>query len=199
MHADIMVYDGVDELDAIGPYEVFSNAADAGADLTVSLVGVDGSSQVRASHGLELGPVTMFEPRPDRWLVVPGGSWMARGSAGAYAEAQRGVIPDAIAAAADCGAQLASVCTGGMLLATAGVLDGRPATTHHSATDELTSAGAMVIDARVVDDEDIVTAGGVTAGLDLAVYLLRRWFPAEIASTVIERMEYRPDVSVYRS
>jgi transcriptional regulator GlxA family with amidase domain len=86
-----------------------------------------------------------------------------------------------------------------MLLATAGVLDGRLATTHHSATEELAASGAEVIDARVVDDGNIVTAGGVTAGLDLAVYLLRRWFPAEIASTVIGRMEYRPDVSVYRA
>jgi len=199
MHVDIMMYDGVDELDAIGPYEVFSNAAGAGADLTVTLVGMDASSRVRASHGVELGPVRMFEPLPDRWLLVPGGSWVARGSTGAYAEAQRGVIPAAIAAAAECGTQLASVCTGGMLLATAGVLDGRPATTHHSATEELAASGAEVIDARVVDDGSIVTAGGVTAGLDLAVYLLRRWFPAEIASTVTERMEYRPDVSVYRA
>ena len=199
MHVDIIVYDGVDELDALGPYEVFSNATEAGADIGVRLVGLGSTGRVHASHGIELGPVTTFEPDPDSWLLVPGGSWTARASAGAYTEAQRGLIPDAIAEAAAVETQLAAVCTGGMLLATAGVLDGLPATTHHTATDELASAGAEVIDARVVDAGDIVTAGGVTAGLDLAVYLLRRWFPAEIASTVIERMEYRPDVSVYRS
>jgi transcriptional regulator GlxA family with amidase domain len=189
MHVDIMMYDGVDELDALGPYEVFSNALEAGADIGVALVGVEDTRRVRASHGVELGPVTTFEPDPDGWLLVPGGSWTTRASAGAYAEAQRGLIPT----------QLAAVCTGGMLLATAGVLDGLPATTHHTATDELATAGAEVIDARVVDAGDIVTAGGVTAGLDLAVYLLRRWFPASVATTVVERMEYRPDVSVYRS
>ena len=199
MHVDIMMYDGVDELDALGPYEVFSNATEAGADIGVALVGVEDTRRVRASHGVELGPVTTYEPDPDGWLLVPGGSWTSRASAGAYAEAQRGLIPDAIAEAADEGAQLAAVCTGGMLLATAGVLDGLPATTHHTATDELATAGAEVIDARVVDAGDIVTAGGVTAGLDLAVYLLRRWFPASVATTVVERMEYRPDVSVYRS
>ena len=55
------------------------------------------------------------------------------------------------------------------------------------------------IDARVVDARDVVTAGGVTAGLDLAVYLLRRWFHASVATTVVEWMEHRPDVSVERS
>ncbi len=55
------------------------------------------------------------------------------------------------------------------------------------------------IDARVVDARDVVTAGGVTAGLDLAVYLLQRWFPASVATTVVEWMEHRPDVSVERS
>jgi transcriptional regulator GlxA family with amidase domain len=198
MQLDIMVYDGVDELDAIGPYEVFSNAMDEGASLEVALVSVDEQRTVQAGHGVELGPVAPFDPDPDGWLVVPGGSWMTRASAGAYAEAQRGVIPAAIAEAADKGTQLASVCTGGMLLASAGILDGLPATTHHTATDELAAAGAEVMDARVVDAGDIVTAGGVTAGLDLAVYLLRRWFPASVATGVIDRMEYRPDVSVYR-
>ena len=198
MHVDIIVYDGVDELDALGPYEVFSNATEAGADIGVRLVGLGSTGRVRASHGIELGTVTTFEPDPDSWLLVPGGSWTTRASEGAYAEAQRGLIPDAIAEAAAMGTQLAAVCTGGMLLATAGILDGLPATTHHTATDELAAAGAEVMDARVVDAGDIVTAGGVTAGLDLAVYLLQRWFPASVATGVIERMEYRPDVSVYR-
>ena len=51
----------------------------------------------------------------------------------------------------------------------------------------------------MVDARDVVTAGGVTAGLDLAVYLLQRWFPASVATTVVEWMEHRPDVSVERS
>ena len=55
------------------------------------------------------------------------------------------------------------------------------------------------IDARVVDARDVVTAGGGIASLELTVDLLRRWFPASVATTVVERMEYRPDVSVYRS
>ena len=75
MHVDIMMYDGVDELDALGPYEVFSNALEAGADIGVALVGIEDTRRVRASHGVELGPVTTFEPDPDGWLLVPGGRW----------------------------------------------------------------------------------------------------------------------------
>jgi len=79
-----------------------------------------------------------------------------------------------------------------MLLARAGVTDGRPATTHASAQDELAASGADLVEGRVVDDGDLVTAGGVTAGLDLAVHLVDREFGAEIAERVATRMEYEP-------
>ena len=71
------------------------------------------------------------------------------------------------------GGRIGSVCTGAMLLAEAGLLNGRPAITHHSAIEDLRGFGADVIDgARVVDDGDIVTAAGVTSGIDLALHLV---------------------------
>jgi transcriptional regulator GlxA family with amidase domain len=86
-----------------------------------------------------------------------------------------------------------------MLLARAGITADRPAMTHAGAIDDLRESGAEVVDARVVDDGDLVTSGGVTSGLDLAFHLVRREFGDEIADAVAERMEYDPRGPVYRS
>jgi transcriptional regulator GlxA family with amidase domain len=192
MNIAIVLFDGVDELDAIGPFEVFENAREAGADLTVRLCTIDGVDEITASHGLRIGVTAQLADLDPDLLVVPGGGWNARDDVGAWAEAERGVIPDAVAQLHEAGVDLAAVCTGGMLLARAGVTDGRPATTHASAKDELRASGTNVVDARVVDDGDLVTAGGVTSGLDLAFHLVRREFGDELAATVATKMEYEP-------
>jgi transcriptional regulator GlxA family with amidase domain len=123
-------------------------------------------------------------------VLVPGGGWSSRGERGAWAEAERGLVPAQIAAAHERGARIASVCTGAMLLAAAGITDGRPATTHHSALADLRASGAEVVDARVVDDGDVLTAAGVTSGIDLALYLVERASSAEIADQVAGEIEY---------
>ena len=94
---------------------------------------------------------------------------------------------------------MASVCTGAMLLAAAGITDGRPATTHHSALEDLRASGAQVIDARVVDDGDVMTAAGITSGIDLALYIVEREAGAEIAERVADEIEYEPRHEVARS
>jgi transcriptional regulator GlxA family with amidase domain len=77
-----------------------------------------------------------------------------------------------------------------MLVAAAGLVAGRPAVTHHLALDELAAAGADVRPARVVDDGDLVSCGGVTSGLDLALWLLEREFGAELARRVAADIEH---------
>jgi transcriptional regulator GlxA family with amidase domain len=185
----ILIYDGFDELDAVGPYEVFASASEE-AGLSVSLVTLEPRERVTASHGLRVEPDgTLGEPDI---LVVPGGGWNDRDGAGAWAEAERGDVPAAVRRLHDGGATVASVCTGGMLLARAGVLEGRPAVTHHGALEDLREYGVELRDERVVDDGDVLTAGGVTSGLDLALHLLERLAGEDVAGRAARRMEYDP-------
>jgi transcriptional regulator GlxA family with amidase domain len=87
--------------------------------------------------------------------------------------------------------QLAAVCTGGMLLEAAGVLVGRAAVTHAGATEELRARGVDVhAHARIVDTGDVVTCGGVTSGLDLALHLVELRHGAQTAATVAREMEH---------
>jgi len=200
----ILLYDGFDELDAIGPYEVFDYAAEYGADIHPEYVTLEPRERVTASHGTRVEPDgTLPEPdtadAPDL-LVVPGGGWNARDeAAGAWAEARKGDVPEAVAAYDAAGRDLAGVCTGGMLLAEGGVLDGRPAVTHASALDDLRATDAEVVEARVVDAGRVVTAGGVTSGIDLALYLVERAFGTDVVDTVSGEMEYERVDDVYRA
>ncbi|WP_424015089.1 DJ-1/PfpI family protein [Halorubrum xinjiangense] len=208
MNVDILLYDGFDELDGIGPYEVFDYAlgyaaeeaadADAGSDGRsgrVRYVTLDEHDQVTASHGTRVG-VDGTLPDPDAddtpdLLVVPGGGWSARDEeASAWAEAKKGDVPRALAAHHEAGTRIASVCTGSMLLAEAGVTDGRRAVTHAAAIEELRESGAEVVDARVVDDGDLLSAGGVTSGIDLALYIVEHEFGEAVADRVATVIEY---------
>ena len=186
---DIVLFDGVDELDAVGPLEVLRGAAAAGADLAVRLVTRTEPLEVTGNHGLRLGADSLYTPGADI-LLVPGGGWIARAETGAWAEAERGDWLPIIKAAADAGVLLAGVCTGVMLLARADAIGARPATTHQGAKAELEAAGVRVVDQRVVDAGGLVTAGGVTSGIDLALHLVERLVSPEAAEAQAKRLEY---------
>jgi transcriptional regulator GlxA family with amidase domain len=181
---DIVLYDGFDELDAIGPFEVLRNAR-----FDATLVTLEGAREVTASHGLVVRAERALAERPDA-VLVPGGGWNERGPQGARAEAERGALPARLRALAGAGVVMTSVCTGGMLLAAAGVTDGRPATTHHGALDDLRASGAEVVDERVVDDGDLVTSAGVTSGIDMALWLVEREKGAELADLIAREMAF---------
>jgi len=186
---DIVVYDGVDELDALGPLEVLRSAVAAGADLTARLVTREPQDVVRGAWGLRFLPDAVYTPGSDV-LIVPGGGWVARADVGAWGEVQRGGWLPVLAEARSTTACIAAVCTGTMLLAYAGLAQGRRAATHHLALEDLRAAGAVVVDERVVDDGDLVTSGGVTSGMDLALWLVEREFSGALADEVARRMEY---------
>jgi transcriptional regulator GlxA family with amidase domain len=199
MRIEILLYDGFDELDGIAPFEVLRTAEEYGADIHTVLVGADGAGTVTASHGTRIQVEGGVSETADM-VLVPGGSWNSRGEHGAWAEAQRGEVPARIAAAHGRGVRIASVCTGAMLVATAGILDGRPATTHHTAIEDLRATAARVIDgARVVDDGDIMTAAGITSGIDLALHIVEQQAGAEIADQVADEIEYERRFEVARA
>jgi transcriptional regulator GlxA family with amidase domain len=204
----IVLFDGFDNLDAVGPFEVFGHARAHGADIDVGLCTLDGQTPVVSSHGLAVQPDGVL-PVPARGtaaeeastdqsagdgvpdlVVVPGGGWVGGAETGARAAVEDGTLPEALARLHDRGGTVASVCTGGMILAAAGLTDGRPAVTHHGALEDLRASGADVVDARVVDDGDVVTAAGVTSGLDLALYLLEREFDPGLAAGVAETIAH---------
>lgn len=191
MDIAILLFDGFDELDVFGPFDVLRAAG-----LDVALVTAEPHDVVTSAGGARVTPVATLqhlrEQQRPHWLVVPGGAWASRAPRGARAEAERGVIPAFVADYVKEGTSVASVCTGAMLLAAAGVLAGRRATTHHSAFDDLAAHGATVVrDARVVDEGDVVTAGGVTSGIDLGLWLVRREVGAAAMRALERRVEHR--------
>ena len=186
-NTQVVVFDGFDDLDAIGPLEVLHTAGFA-----VRVVGSgSGGVTVRSAHGLQL---TVAEALGDdaELVIVPGGGWIDRTPDGARAECE-GPLPARLAQLHAGGVVIASVCTGAMLLAKAGLLDGRPAVTNHGALDDLAGAGALVrADARVVDDGDVVTSGGPGAAIDLGLHLVGRYLGADVARELARELEHQP-------
>lgn len=121
---------------------------------------------------------------------VPGGGWAQHAQHGVRREIREGAWPALLARAAGDGAITASVCTGAMLLAHAGVIGSRRASTHHSARAELAGLGATVVEDRVVDQGSLITAGGVTSGLDLGLWLVERFAGRALADEIAGRLEY---------
>lgn len=181
----VLLFDGFDDLDAIGPLEVLTAAGFP----TRSVSFPDAATTVRSAHGLVLEVPGALAAQPGL-VIVPGGGWFDR-CPGARSLADDGQLPARLSALHDAGTVIASVCTGAMLLAVAGLLTGRPAVTNRHALDALAAAGADVHrGARVVDDGDIVTAGGPAAGLDLAVHLVSRFLGGDAGAAAAQRLEH---------
>jgi transcriptional regulator GlxA family with amidase domain len=197
MQIDILVFDGFDDLDALGPNELLRHAARAGAPFDVALVTLDGAERFVTALGTTLIPDRPLAERPDL-VLVPGGGLLDGSPTGVLAEIERGAIPAALARLHADGVAVASVCTGALLLGAAGLLAGRPATTNRLALDRLAETGAEAIDARVVDDGDVLTAQGVTAGLDLALWLVERERGADFAAALARGVEYERAGGVWR-
>jgi transcriptional regulator GlxA family with amidase domain len=186
---EILLFDGFDDLDAFGPFEVLTEAG-----LDTRFVTIEPRATVRSSHGATIVPEGVLGD-PDL-VLVPGGGWNDREHGGAYLEARRGVIPKALAERHANGGRVGSVCTGAMLLAEAGILSGRRAITHHSAIEDLKGFGVLVAEgARVVDEGDVVTAAGVTSGIDLALHLVEQALGRERAEAGAREIEWDRQMS----
>ncbi|BAX90242.1 DJ-1/PfpI family protein [Mycobacterium shigaense] len=186
----IVLFDGVEELDAIGPWEVWSSWAHhfPRDGYTVSCLSPSGGV-VSCAKGLTVQAHHSFDnaPRLDV-LLHPGGQGvrpLAQDNAWLdWVRRQRAAVP-----------LMTSVCTGSLVYAAAGLLSHRPATTHWASLDLLSTLDPTIDirrEERFVDDGDIVTASGVSAGIDMALHLVRRLAGVERAREVRRLIQYDP-------
>ncbi len=186
---EVLVFDGFDDLDAVAPLEILTAAGFP----TRVVRPASQSEAVQSAHGLTIQVTDPLASRQTPGLIiVPGGGWLAGAPSGVRAQCG-GNLPRVLAQLHDGGAVLASVCTGAMLLAAAGVLTGRPSVTNRMALDDLAATGAdLRREARIVDDGDVVTCGGPAAGIDLALRLVGRFAGEPAAANAAERLEHEP-------
>lgn len=189
LRVGLFCFDGTEELDLVGPWEVLTAwAAVSPLRPQVLTFSADGAP-VRCAKGLRLVPDTSAEQIGSlHVLVYPGGAGTRPLCIDhehlAWLRAQRSTTP-----------VIASVCTGALVLAAAGLLAGRPATTHWAAFDELAALDGSVLadrDARFVDDGDVITSAGVSAGIDMALHLVARLEDVATARAVRREIQYDP-------
>ena len=192
----ILIFEDVEVLDFCGPFEVFATTRLSPADggpvvfpfrvLTIA----ERPALVRCAGGLLVQPHHTFADHPPLdILVVPGGQGTRR-------ERENPAVLEWIARQDQTTTLTTSVCTGAFLLAAAGLLDGKRATTHWASLDWLREHHPAIdvrAGERVVDHERIVTSAGVSAGLDMALYLVARLCGPAVAAATARRMEYEWD------
>lgn len=177
----ILAFPDVQQLDLTGPYEVFASAPGS----EVLLIGRE-RAPVVASTGLPLVPTATYADCPPLdVLCVPGG-------AGVNALMEDADALDFIRSRAGEVRYLTSVCTGSLVLGAAGLLKGKRATSHWNAVDLLTAFGAIPTEGRVVRDGNLITAGGVTSGIDFGLTVIAELLGAETAQRVQLALEYAP-------
>ena len=180
-HIGLLVFPDVQQLDLTGPYEVFASAPDT----MVHLLWKD-LWPIRSATGLELMPTTTLDTCPPLdMLMVPGGR-------GINALMRDEPVIQFLRNQASHIRYLTAVCTGALVLGAAGLLIGRKATTHWSSHDLLERLGARPVKRRVVRDGNLITAGGVTAGIDFAISIVAELFGDTTAQEVQLSLEYSP-------
>jgi len=182
----ILLFPLVEELDFVGPWEVFTYLAAQRPETCTVVTVAEQAGEIRCAKGLRVIADHGFGscPRPDL-LVVPGGQ-------GTRTEVDNPRVIDFIRRVAN-SAVATSVCTGAFLLAQAGLLAGRRATTHWRSMDRLRAIeGITVVEERWVDEGRVVTCSGISSGIDMSLYLVGRLWGAETARLVQKGIEYFP-------
>ncbi|RMB82538.1 DJ-1/PfpI family protein [Streptomyces shenzhenensis] len=220
MHAQIVLFDGFDPLDVVAPYEaLYAGGTASGGAVSVELVSAEGAREVvSGTGGLTLRATAALDPSRACLIVVPGASGRV-GEPGEVPDQDAGdgewrqdeFIPVLLgrtlntelpallkAAMANPDVTVSTVCGGSLVLAMAGLLEGRHATTHHMGLDMLDATGAHAVRARIVDDGDLVSGASVISGLDLALYLLEREVGPRVAHAVEELFAHERRGTVWR-
>ncbi|MDA0663645.1 MAG: DJ-1/PfpI family protein [Proteobacteria bacterium] len=184
----ILIFDKLEELDAIGPWEVFTMAAEvrgSGKVVTISQHG----GMVKCAKGLRIEADHSFETAPPLDIIlVPGGM-------GTRTEVDNKAVIDWIAKVAPGCTWVTSVCTGSMLLIEAGPARGKRVTTHWAFVETLRERGGaaeVVDDMRFVRDGNVVSSAGVSAGIDMSLWLIGQTDSPAFARDAQKRIEYDP-------
>ncbi len=181
LHIGFLIFPRIQQLDLTAPYEVFASLP----DVTVHLVWKT-REPVMSVTGLSFTPTNTFTDCPALDVIcVPGG-------AGINDLLSDGETLGFLRRQARGARYVTSVCTGSLVLGAAGLLRGRRAATHWASMPFLEQLGAIPVDARVVQDGNIITAGGVTSGIDFALTLTAELLGVEAAQTVQLQLEYNP-------
>ena len=193
MRIAIVVFDGAEELDFAGPWEVLAYwAREPAVDAEVLLV-ADSQDPVRAAKDMRVLPDTTWDTAGHvDVLVLPGGR-------GTRTLVEDTALHQRLRDLAAGGTLMTSVCTGSLVYAAAGLLRGRPATTHWSTLDRLAALDPTIEvrpDDRFVDDGDVITAAGVSAGIDMALHLVARLDSTDSARRVKRGIQYDPQPPV---
>lgn len=176
-----LLFPGIQQLDLTGPYDVLGSLP----DVQLHLVCKD-LAPVTSSTGLVFTPTMTYADCPHLDVIcVPGGSGV-----GALMEDPQTL--DFLKAQAQTVRYLTSVCTGSLVLGAAGLLRGRRATTHWAYHDMLAPLGAIPVQERVVRDGNLLTGGGITAGIDFALTLAAELYDEATAQRVQLQLEYAP-------
>ena len=188
----LLIFDGAEELDFVGPWEVITASAmiqeQAGAPADVAVTVAEGTGPVRCAKGLRVLPDHAFDDHPQLdVLVVPGGMGTRR-------EVSNNAVTGWIRKTAADAVWVTSVCTGALLLHEAGPARGRRVATHHAFEDTLAARGDITVvrDARYVVDGSVVTSQGVSAGIDMALWLVGRIHGRQHARAVRRYIQYDP-------
>jgi transcriptional regulator GlxA family with amidase domain len=182
MNTAILLYDGFTALDAIGPYEVLSRLPGGSVTFVAAEAG-----PVRTDNGMLTvhAERSLAEMRSPEIVLVPGGP-------GEVAERAGGPALEWLRAAHETSTWTTSVCTGSLILAAAGLLGGKRATGHWLAMEKLGELGAVPVSERYVIEGKIVTAAGVSAGIDMALALVAEIAGEQVAQAIQLGIEYDP-------
>ena len=184
----ILIFDEVEVLDFCGPFEVFSvtGRRDNSNPFNVYTVAEKGQPILAQNH-LSVNPSYTIQdcPQPDI-LVVPGGL-------GTRKEMHNSILIDWIRSSSQKAELILSVCTGALLLAKAGLLEGLAATTHHGAIEllkEVASHTTIQANKRIIDNGRIIVSAGISAGIDMSLYVVAKLLGKERALETAQYMEY---------
>ena len=184
----LLIFDGAEELDFAGPWEVFTASSMLRDDADTAVLIAERTGPVRCNKGMRVLPDHMLDDHPALdVLLVPGGQGTRR-------EVSNPVLIEWIRQVAASVTWGTSVCTGALLLHEAGPARGRRVATHHAFEDALQARGDVTVvrDARYVVDGNLVTSQGVSAGLDMALWLTGRIHGREHARAVRRYIQYEP-------